>query len=204
MQQCEPTKSWTPSIFLLFIGEYNHHSHHYTSQRSVMKGNCNYSLFKEKKELCNNRVKRPKGGLGLWGGRECWAAWTFLQRPERVDWEPECRRWSRWKVTQLQHACFYYFLFFFLKDGSSRPAVSSSILELIPRSGCRFIIASPSSPFSQLPAHFAVPLVLSVKTFTYLYPHPHHRSLPGVSFLLILHLTINDADPVESPEGFAL
>lgn len=74
-----------------------------------------------------------------------------------------------------------------MKDRNYSPAFSCSILELIPRSGCRFIIAfffhptTPHPPFALPPAQFAVPLVLPVKTFTYL----HAPSIPPLSWSLI-------------------
>lgn len=166
-------------------------------------------LKEKEKNSQTTEGKRPKGGWGLGGGvgvRVGGAALTFLQRPDRVDWEPECRRWSRWEVTQLQHASFHYFLFFLLKDRDSRPAFSNTILELIPRSGCRFIIAffSPPPPSLCCAAGSICRPSCSLGEDFHLSLRPLHCPLPGVSFLLILHLTINDADPVESPEGFTL
>lgn len=140
------------SFFLLFSGEYNHDSHHYSSQRSVMKGNCNYSLFKGKKDLCNNRGEKTKRGMGGVGG----AALTFLHRPERVDWEPECRRWSRWEVTQLQHASFHYFPFFLLKEGLQtslqRHHLGTDTKVWLQVYNCIFL-SSALPPFALLPAH---------------------------------------------------
>lgn len=167
-----------------------------------MKANHNY-MFKEKKELCNNggqKTKRRMWAGGTRGGVSCinLSAWTAEGR-------------LRARVQEMKSV-----------GGHTAPACLLSLFSLVCLERQEFQTSlqqqhlgtdtkvwlqvynciPPPPPFAQLPAQFAVPLVLSVKTFTYLYA-PLHCSLPGVSFLLILHLTINDADPVESPEGFA-
>lgn len=100
----------------------------------------------------------------------CW----FLQRPKFLGYFYD--KIYSYDQIRLIVTC--------LKTAQSQPAFSFGIFKLIPRSGCRLIIAFFFFSFALPPARFVISLVLSMKTFTYLPPPSFFLEL-GL-FLLIL------------------
>lgn len=164
------------------------------------------ACLKETKNSATTEGKRPKGGWGGDGGRWGGAALTFLQGPERVDWGPECRRWSRWEVKAPPRFLSLFSLLPLEREGFQtslqRHHLGTDTKVWLQVYNCIFL--PPYGPSLCSAAGSICRPSCSLGEDFHLSLGPLHCPLPGVSFLLILHLTINDADPVESPEGFAL